>query len=201
MSLETLNPTLSVVNAVDPDSDGLTYDFEVYSGGVLTAAISGVPEGGDGTTSVTLDNALSDDSSYTWRSRAFDGDRYGQWMNMATFSAHIPEATIQARIEFEPETLNKRDQGKWVKVDIEIPQGYKASDINLSSIRLEGSIPIEPWPINVQHGEHGEELTVKFRRSDVISVLPEGQQVPVHVTGDVGSTPFEGVDIIRVIDK
>jgi aspartyl/asparaginyl beta-hydroxylase (cupin superfamily) len=42
-------------------------------------------------------------------------------------------------------------------------------------------------------------LMVKFRRSAVIALLPEGRHVPVHVTGKVGSTLFEGVDIIRVI--
>jgi hypothetical protein len=42
-------------------------------------------------------------------------------------------------------------------------------------------------------------LKVKFKRSDVIAVLPAGNHVPVHVTGTVGGTPFEGVDIIRVI--
>jgi hypothetical protein len=42
---------------------------------------------------------------------------------------------------------------------------------------------------------------VKFKRSDVIAVLPTGNHVPVHVTGMIGSTPFEGVDIIRVISE
>jgi hypothetical protein len=40
---------------------------------------------------------------------------------------------------------------------------------------------------------------VKFRRSEVIALLPEGKHVPVHVTGMVNSTTFEGVDVIRVI--
>jgi hypothetical protein len=42
-------------------------------------------------------------------------------------------------------------------------------------------------------------LTVKFKRSDVIAVLPEGKHVPVHVTGKVGGVMFEGMDVIRVI--
>ncbi len=40
---------------------------------------------------------------------------------------------------------------------------------------------------------------VKFKRSDVINILPVGDSVIVHVTGNVGSITFEGIDIIRVI--
>jgi hypothetical protein len=42
---------------------------------------------------------------------------------------------------------------------------------------------------------------VKFRRSDVIDVLPEGDEVPVTLTGTVGMVTFEGMDSIRVIPK
>ena len=40
---------------------------------------------------------------------------------------------------------------------------------------------------------------VKFDRNAVINILPLGNNVPVHVTGTVGTTTFEGVDRIRVI--
>lgn len=137
--------------------------------------------------------------TFYWRARAYDGDRYGQWMNMATFTTHIPMTSIKAEIKFEPETLNKKCRGTWVKVEIELPHGYKASDIDISSIRLEGKVPAESWPHCIHRGKHEDELMVKFRRSDVIAVLPEGNHVPVHVTGKVGSIQFEGVDVIRVI--
>jgi len=95
--------------------------------------------------------------------------------------------------------------------EIELPHGYKASDVDISSIRLEGTVPVVAWPYEHKkrhhdHGcdddhrehEHGE-IKVKFRRSEVIAVLPAGEHVPVHITGTVAGTPFEGVDIIRVI--
>lgn len=40
---------------------------------------------------------------------------------------------------------------------------------------------------------------VKFKRRDVIAVLPSGNHGLVPVTGAAGSTTFEGVDIIRVV--
>jgi len=88
-----------------------------------------------------------------------------------------------------------------VVVFIELPQGYNPSDILLSSIRLEETVPAEPWPYNIgdndKDGQH--DLMVKFKRDDVINLLPNGDNVIVHVKGLVGTTTFEGFDIIRVI--
>ncbi|NOZ69023.1 MAG: hypothetical protein GXP46_07215, partial [Deferribacteres bacterium] len=71
------------------------------------------------------------------------------------------------------------------------------------SIVLEGTVPAEPWPYRI--GDYDRDgtadLMVKFRRSDVISVLPTGEHVAVHVTGRVAGTPFEGVDTIRVVSR
>lgn len=195
-TLASLTPTLEVANASDPDSATLTYDFEVYNGNLLAASHSGVPEGISGRTSVTLTAALSDNTSYSWRARAFDGDRYGAWMNLASFKTHIAQTPITAQIEFDPQTLNKKSNGTWVNVKIGLPRGYKASDIDISSIRLEGRVAAELRPAAIQ----GDVLTVKFRRNDIIDLLPAGEQVPVHLTGKINSTAFEGMDIIRVIE-
>ncbi|MEW6715096.1 MAG: hypothetical protein AB1306_08415, partial [Nitrospirota bacterium] len=199
-SVDTLNPTLSVYNATDPDSDILTYDIEIYSNGVLIQSIAGIPQNASGITSVTIGTALSDNTAYNWRARAYDGDRYGAWMNMATFTVHLPSANITATIEVEPETLNQKSQGKWVSVEIELPRGYSVADIDISSIRLNGVVPAELRPYSIEY-EHGraEELKVKFRRSEVIAILPAGERVKVIVTGTVGTSTFEGFDIIRVI--
>ena len=200
-SVATLNPTLSVTNAVDPDSTNLTYAFEVYAGTSLVTSVLNVPAGSSGVTSITLATALTDNTVYQWRARAYDGDRYGPWMAMATFSIHVPVTAINATINFDPNTLNKTSNGNWVTVYIELSVGYKVADIDISSIRLEGTIPAETWPYTV--GDYDKDglpdLMVKFKRGDVISLLPNGELVPVHVTGRVGTTSFDGVDIIRVM--
>ena len=200
-SLDTLNPALSIYNASDPDSDSLTYDFEIYSGGILIKTITGIPQNISGITSVTMNTPLTDNTTYNWRARAYDGDRYGAWMDMASFSIHLPQTNITATIDFDPNTLNKKSKGTWVVVYIELPSGYNVSDINISSVRFEGIIPAESWPYAV--GDYDKDgipdLMVKFNRNDVINILPNGDNIPVHVTGTVGSTTFEGVDRIRVI--
>ncbi len=210
-TVATLNPLLAVTNAVDPDSDNLTYDVEIYSGMALIQSLSGVPQGGAGITTMTLAAPLSDNTAYQWRARAFDGDRYGPWMNNASFTVHVPQTGINVDIEVEPETLNKKSNGNWVMVEMELPHGYRALDVDLSSIRLEGVVPAEtrPYDHSYHHYDHGcdqdraehdhDVLKVKFDRSSMIAILPDGDQVPVHVTGRIGSATFEGVDFIRVI--
>jgi large repetitive protein len=200
-SLASFKPTLSVVNAVDPDSDSLAYEFEVYSGGSLVEASGSIQEDPSGVTSWISASPLTDNTDYQWRARAYDGDRYGSWMAMANFTVHIPVTAINATIDFDPDTLNKSSKGTWVVVYIELPAGYKPADIDISSIRLEGTIPAEIHPSAVGDNNNNgvPDLMVKFKRQDVVNLLSDGEQVPVHVTGKVGNTSFDGVDVIRVI--
>ncbi len=201
-SIDTLTPMLSFYNATDPDSDILTYDIEIYENGTVVQTITGIDENGTGITSLAVSDPLVDDTTYTWRARAYDGDRYGAWMEMATFSVHLPLTGINGTINFDPNTLNQQSNGKWVVVYIELPNGHDVHDIVVSSIVLGGLIPAEPWPYNVGDEDNDgiPDLMVKFRRADVINLLPEGDSVIIEVTGEVGSVEFEGVDVIRVIN-
>ncbi|OGW29567.1 MAG: hypothetical protein A2X56_13130 [Nitrospirae bacterium GWC2_57_13] len=200
-SVDTLRPALSIHNAEDPDSDQLTYDFEIYIESVLVQKITGVPESDSGITSLQVPEALLNKTKYRWRAQAHDGERYGEWMDMATFSVHLPVTSINATIDFDPNTLNQGSNGTWVVVYIELPAGYAVKDIDVSSVRLEGVIPAVQKPCSV--GDYDKDgipdLMVKFKRSDVIALLLQGEKVPVHVSGTVGTTTFDGVDIIRVI--
>jgi len=130
----------------------------------------------------------------------------------ATIAVDPPSANITATIEVEPETLNRKGQGNWITVKIELPSGYRASDVDIASLRLEGTVHAEPWPYHAgcshdeegkhcnRDGDHGErEFMVKFRKSEALKVLPDGNRVPVHVIGRLGAMTFEGVDYIRVI--
>lgn len=144
MSVDTLTPTLSVYNAIDRDSDILTYDSEVYSGGTLIKSMTGVPQNISGITSISPDTPFSDNTTYTWRARVYGGDWYGAWMDMAAFSIHVPSTNITATVDFDPNTLNKKSNGNWVTVYIELPAGYSVANISIPSLLLEGSIPVEP---------------------------------------------------------
>jgi len=132
---------------------------------------------------------------------ACDGTPAGEAVNLEGCSIVQEVTGITADIKFLPRTCNKRSKGKWVAVNIEMPPGYDVHDIDRSSILLEGSVP--PSPRFYRFGDYDDDgipdLMVKFKRRDVIGILPEGNEVPVTVTGTVGPTAFEGTDSIRVI--
>ncbi len=87
-SVDDLRPMLSVVNALDYQSDLLTYQFQVFDDDDLTNIVSDVPAvaGGTGTTSWTVGVDLEPETQYWWRCRATDNSGYsGPWTETATF--------------------------------------------------------------------------------------------------------------------
>jgi hypothetical protein len=127
------------------------------------------------------------------------------------FTIHVAQSGITVDLEIEPETLNRTSNGNWVMAEIELPHGYRAADVDISSIWLEGTVPAAAWPYerrsrhrddgcDADRAEHDHGgIKVKFARAAVIGLLPAGERVPVHVTGTVAGVPFEGLDVIRVI--
>ena len=109
---------------------------------------------------------------------------------------------IAIAFDFTPGTLNLASQGSWVTGYLEPPSHFAASDIDVASIRLNGTVPVDPAAPTAL-GDHDAsgvaDLMVKFKQADVELILSEGDQVPVIVTGTLGSQSFTGTDHIRVI--
>lgn len=87
-----LQPTLSVHNAVDPDGDALTYEFEIYADAELTqmvVSVTGFAQGAGSLTSWDVSQPLLENTSYWWRARAFDGFLFSGWMPEAAFFVNI----------------------------------------------------------------------------------------------------------------
>jgi hypothetical protein len=93
-TVTVLRPTLAVTNAIDLQSDLLTYSFEVYTNaaldaGALVAQNPAIAEGQD-TTSWQLDVDLPDGAQVWWRCRATDsGENIGAWSETATFFVEL----------------------------------------------------------------------------------------------------------------
>ncbi len=122
-----------------------------------------------------------------------------------------PAQTLNATVDFDPDTLNPRSQGKWVTVYIELPQGYDPRDINATTIRLNDTLaPVldpkygfvtDPGGYITDHDHDGiTERMVKFDRAAVIALLKPGTY-PVRVAGELmGGRTFEGLsEPIRVL--
>ena len=121
----------------------------------------------------------------------------GEW----TVSSTPPSIPVTA--DFDPDTSDLKSKGKWVTGYIELPvgHGYAVSQINVSSIRLNGQVHAEAKPTKV--GDYDKDgvpdLMVKFDRAAVQAILQVGDNVEITVNGSLlDSRQFEGKDSIRV---
>ena len=124
----------------------------------------------------------------------------------STDSAYVEvgAGSLLAEVDINPDVLNLTSKGNWITSYIELPEGYAAENIDVSTVTLEGIIPAELSPIQV--GDHDydgiPDLMVKFDRQVLIGYL-EGAtgEVTLTLTGDVDGNSFEGSDTIIVIGK
>ncbi|MEW6222914.1 MAG: hypothetical protein AB1476_06410 [Candidatus Hadarchaeota archaeon] len=119
----------------------------------------------------------------------------------------IAPTKVQATVDIDPDTLNLKGKGDWITTYIELPEGYAASEIDISSVKLNGTVSavadlkygfVKDPQIRDSDGDGLPELMVKFDRAAVQALLAPGN-VTLTVTGEVGSAVFEGSDTIRVI--
>jgi len=112
-----------------------------------------------------------------------------------------PAPPVTVAFKFGPSTLNLASPGRWVTGTIVPLPPLSARDIDVTSIRLNGSVPVDwahpvvPGGPNV-NGAH--ELRVRFERAAVEATLSPGTRVPVSITGTVNGQEFLGTDTIRV---
>ena len=111
---------------------------------------------------------------------------------------------IDAIVDFIPNVLNCRGHAPYVTCFIELPEEYDAADIDVGTVILNDLVPALLSPNSVgDHDENGiPDRMVKFNRSDVLVLLPVGEDVEVRVSGElIDGTAFTGADSIRVICK
>jgi hypothetical protein len=100
--------------------------------------------------------------------------------------------------------LNPRSEGRWVTGTIELSAPHSAHAIDVSSIRLNGVVPVDaaaPRSIGDQNRDGVDELVVRFDRSAALRTIPAGANVHVTVTGKVDGRHFEGTDMVRVVGR
>jgi len=113
---------------------------------------------------------------------------------------------IAATVDIHPQALNLKSKGKWITCYIELPEGYNVSDIYVSSILLNSTIPVDieaPTTIGDYDNDTIPDLMVKFNRTLVIEyVISKGityGNATLTLTGQLyNSTSFEGSDTIKV---
>jgi hypothetical protein len=111
-------------------------------------------------------------------------------------------APTPVSFDLSPSILNLRSLGRWVTATLEPEPPAAPEDIDVASILLGGSVPVDPSaPASIGDVDHDgrPDLTVKFGRAAVQLILGTGNAVPVTVTGEIGGGCFEATDFVRVI--
>ncbi|TMQ47305.1 MAG: hypothetical protein E6K71_10310 [Candidatus Eisenbacteria bacterium] len=108
--------------------------------------------------------------------------------------------TLEAALDLDPNVINLKDHAPWVTAYIE-PSGFEAASIDITSLRLAGSVPPAPkFAVVGDHDRNGKpDLMVKFHREALDPLLTLGVN-ELQVTGRlVTGEEFKGSDRIRVI--
>jgi len=122
-------------------------------------------------------------------------------------------AFVTATIDIDPNALNLRSKGKWITAYIELPEGYDVSNINVSTVMLNGTVSAELKPVTIGDYDNDiiPDLMVKFDRAAVqayilanvnmTELIEEGfMTVTLTITGYLNDgTPFQGSDTVKII--
>jgi YVTN family beta-propeller protein len=108
-----------------------------------------------------------------------------------------------AEIRVTPRTLNLQSRGRYVtgRVELAPPATVDANDIDVSTVMLNDAVPAVPGSEEIvdEDGDGIDELVVKFCRAAFQNVVPQGEYVPVWITGSAGIHTLIGQDTIRTI--
>jgi hypothetical protein len=170
------------------------------------------------TRTVTLESGATSTLTFVWNTTDFVLGNYNisAWAvplsgetntcdNLYTNVMAQVAPTINARIATHPEVLNLMSKSQWFTVSIELPEGHNVSDIDVSSIMLNESIPVgsEPAVIGDYDSNGNSDLIVCFDRAaiseNILSVGTLTGNVTLTVTGQLNNgTQLEGSNVIKV---
>ena len=123
----------------------------------------------------------------------------------STLTAEEFALETAAVIDFVPDTLNLQSKGKVVTAYIELPPGFNVVDIDLATIRLNGTIPAltKPTAIGDNDADGIADLMVKFDGAAVRSLLAGERSERIVVSGRIlrsgGYINFSGTDFLKLV--
>lgn len=112
---------------------------------------------------------------------------------------------VESTPDIKPESLNLKSNGIWITTYIELPDGFDVNEIDISTVRLDSTIPAESHPTEIGDYDADEipDLMVKFDRQALIEHLGGGTgEVILTVSGElIDGITFEGSDTINIINQ
>jgi PKD repeat protein len=196
-----------------------TFDVIVYYDGTQAAppqTVTDLEGGASESLSLVWDTSGIAENTYTIKAEASVVEREEDTADN-TFTDGTVTITslvaLSATVDFKPETLNLESKGSWITAYIELPEGYDVSDIDRTTLLLNGTLPVDPFwidkPLESVVGDYDNDgvtdLMVKFDRQALIEYLKaQGiteAEVTLTITGEAGGIQLEGSDTIQVISK
>jgi len=171
-------------------------------------ALPGLPQRGfllvDGgkTDTVRLELPVPDQALDAPNTLTFASWFSGAAPNADSCRSLIPQRPKVIAFHLSPRTFNFSGEGRWVKGYLEPAPPLSAAQIEISSIRLNGTVAVDAAASSVigdYDGDDIRDLMVRFSREPFEHTVSEGDRVPVTVTGVVDGQPFTGTDFIRVL--
>ena len=103
----------------------------------------------------------------------------------------------------EPEriVLGAPNMEKYVSAYFEPPPPLAPSDLDVSTVRLNGLVapdPTAPARAGDHDGDGVPDLEVRFARSDLALAVPGGDDIPIEASGMVGTNSFCELDSVRM---
>jgi hypothetical protein len=210
-TITILFPSGSYICEVAGKEEG-TYGLEISSveaWNVTTFTATEIPTSTNVIHQYTIDwDALSQGEEGVTVQVDSDGDGVFEHTFTSDSELNYDEFMLQTAttIDIDPDVLNLKSKGKWITAYVEFPEGYNVSDIDVSSILLNGTIPVDlnaPTAIGDYDGDGVPDLMVKFNRTAVCEfILSKGIKlgnVTLTVSGKLrDGVEFEGCDTIRV---
>lgn len=86
----------------------------------------------------------------------------------------IAPPVINATLDIYPNGLNLHSKGKWVFGHIELPEGHNASDIAVSTIMLNNTVPVDlaaPVEVGDYDNDNVSDLMITFNRTEIVKYI------------------------------
>jgi len=134
--VQNLGPVLEVTNALDADREPLTYWFEIDKVNTFDSLSlqqsDELPEGA-GLTTAWSPSELKDNTTYYWRTRAFDGEAYGDWGTGSFFVNRYNDPP-------DPPTIQNPDEGAVLTVSPPVLSVYPQTDPDLDDLTYDYAV-------------------------------------------------------------
>ncbi len=115
-----------------------------------------------------------------------------------------PFSVVEATLNFDPDTIVLRSKGRYVTGYIELPSPYDVWNIDISTIRLNGTVAASseaPVTIADHDGNGKPDLMVKFDLADVKALFTRPGSHTIQMTGRiiVGGRSFIAYTTVRFL--